>query len=198
VAGSLDARRHLPTAKQREPAPHFGWPLRLLSAVTTLAYCVAGIAKLRNGGLAWIHNETLRNYIADNNLRKHQLGVWHSPVGAYLVRFGGLWNALALVTVGFELLAPLALLHPLVGKIWVAICWSFHAGVLATMAILFGYPLTGAAFASFFEVEKHRPLHWILSRLSSPAASESDDRPSDSPADPDLFESRVCESEVER
>lgn len=162
AALSLDShRRPVP-----EPDARYGWPLRLMSALTTIAYCIAGIAKLRNGGISWVRNETLRNAIADNNLRKYQLGVWHSPIGAYLVRFAGLWKALALLTVAFELLAPLALLHPLAAKVWVVVCWSFHAGVLATMAILFGYPLSGVAFASFFELERHWPWRQALRRTA--------------------------------
>ena len=50
--------------------------------------------------------------------------------------------------------APLALLHPRIGRAWCALAWGFHVGVLATMAIAFVYPLSFVAFACFFDVEE--------------------------------------------
>ena len=41
--------------------------------------------------------------------------------------------------------------------IWSACAWSFHAGVLALMAIAFPYPLSGCAFLAFFPVERALP-----------------------------------------
>ena len=60
---------------------------------------------------------------------------------------------LAAVSLVAELGAPLALLHPRVGRWWCALAWSFHAGVVVMMAIVFHYPLAGVAYASFFRVE---------------------------------------------
>jgi hypothetical protein len=37
---------------------------------------------------------------------------------------------------------------------WVVAAWLFHVGVLASMAILFPYQLTGVAFAAFFRIER--------------------------------------------
>jgi hypothetical protein len=37
---------------------------------------------------------------------------------------------------------------------WVVAAWTSHLGVLALMAILFAYPLSGVAFAPFFRLER--------------------------------------------
>jgi hypothetical protein len=42
---------------------------------------------------------------------------------------------------------------------WVVAAWLFHVGVLALMAILFPYQLSGVAFAPFFPLERiARPM----------------------------------------
>lgn len=50
--------------------------------------------------------------------------------------------------------APFALLDAWTRRAWVVVAWLFHLGVLALMAILFIYPLTGVAFASFGHPEE--------------------------------------------
>jgi len=52
-----------------------------------------------------------------------------------------------------ELGAPFAALGGRIPNAWVCGIWSFHVGVIALMAIGFAYPVSGAAFASFFAVE---------------------------------------------
>jgi hypothetical protein len=147
---SIDARR------KPEPAPdgRFGWPVRLIAAVTVLAYFVAGIAKLKASGFGWLDGETLRNYIAYDALRKQQIGSVHSPFGAWLVQFAWPFPVISTLTMVLELGGPLALFHPLAARLWVLGVYGFHVGVLATMAIAFPYPLSGIAFACFFECEK--------------------------------------------
>ena len=48
-----------------------------------------------------------------------------------------------------ELGAPLALSSRRVAWLWVAAAWLFHIGILAAMAIVFPYQLSGIAYASF-------------------------------------------------
>jgi hypothetical protein len=45
-------------------------------------------------------------------------------------------------------------------RAWVAAAWAFHVGILATMAIVFPYPLLGVAFAPFFAIEGIRLPRW--------------------------------------
>ena len=49
---------------------------------------------------------------------------------------------------------------------WTVAAWLFHAGILATMAIGFFYPLSGIAFASLLDVSKSERLSRALKRVS--------------------------------
>lgn len=150
---SLDSRRRgsgaAPAADGR-----YGWPIRLMCALCVATYLLAGIAKVTNSGLAFVEGETLRNYVAFDNVRKIELGSIHSPVGAALVAWGAPFGLLALLSVVLELGAPLALAHRRIASWWVALVWGFHVGVLVLMAIGFAYQLSGVAFAPFFRVER--------------------------------------------
>ncbi|MEX0683609.1 MAG: HTTM domain-containing protein [Dehalococcoidia bacterium] len=149
---SLDARRRTSSAD----AARYGWPIRLMCILTVLTYFISGETKLRIAGLDWLTTDTLRNYVAYDNLRKIELGDVHSPLGAEMVAHGWLFVPLAALTLVVELGAPLALLGGRVARVWALLAWGFHAGVLATMAIVFPYPLLGLAFAPFFAVERVR------------------------------------------
>ncbi len=149
---SFDARR----ARSATPTPdaRFGWPLRLLCALTVTSYVLAGVAKLKLSGVSWMHGEILRNYIAYDALRKAQVGSIYSPFGAWLVQRSWPFPAIGVLTMLLELGGPLALFHKRLAKLWVLGIFGFHVGVLATMAIAFPYPLSFIAYASFFECER--------------------------------------------
>jgi hypothetical protein len=159
---SIDARRAplpAPAADAR-----YGWPVQLLRVITVTAYFIAGVTKLRNSGLGWVTTDSLRNYIAYDNVRKFALGDTHASLGGELVRHGWLFPPLAAASLAMELGAPLALLGRRLALVFCAAAWAFHAGVLAMMAILFPYPLLGLAFAAFFDVEEL--MRRILGALS--------------------------------
>ena len=132
----------------------YGWPVRLAAVAVVLAYVLAGIAKLRIGGLDWLDGDTLRHLVANDNLRKALLGDSYSPIGTNLVGQAWLFPPLAVVTVVVELGAVLALAGGRWRTAWVAAAWLFHVGVLALMAIVFPYQLAGVAFAPFFRLER--------------------------------------------
>lgn len=163
---SLDARRSAPSS----PHWRYGWPVQLLCAVTAAVYLLAGIAKLRHSGLAFFDGENLRNYIAFDNVRKAELGSVSSPIGPALLAYTGVFALLAWVSLALELGAPLALFHRPLGRAWAVAVMAFHLGVLALMAIAFAYPLSGAAFAAFFDLER-MPLP-RLGRGSAPRSPE--------------------------
>jgi hypothetical protein len=151
-AWSLDARRR---GTPVEASARHGWPIKLVSSITVLAYVIAGVAKLRNTGLDWITTDFLRNYVAFDALRKVELGSVHSPLGGYVAEnFPRSFRPAAGFSLLAEVAAPLALVHRKIAYVWIAAVVMFHAGVLALMAILFPYPLFLFAFASFFELEK--------------------------------------------
>ncbi|HEX6420735.1 MAG TPA: hypothetical protein VFZ77_19690 [Acidimicrobiales bacterium] len=143
---------------RRGPAPapdgRYGWPVRLAAVVVVVAYVIAGVAKLRSGGLDWMGGDTLRHLVAHDNLRKALLGDSWSPLGARAVAHAWLFPPLAVLTVAIELGAPVALLGRRWRTVWVGAAWGFHVGVLALMAILFPYQLAGVAFAPFFRLER--------------------------------------------
>lgn len=167
-AVSLDARSGR-TASGEET--RYGWPLKLMALLCAVSYVVAGVAKLRRMGLGYASGEVLRNHVAYDNLRKLELGSFHSPLGAWLLPYEGLWAVLGAATLALELGAPLAMLGPRWGRVWVAATWCFHLGVLLTMMIFFGFQLLGVAFAPFFHLE--RLLEWrpvrALRRRFAPA-----------------------------
>ncbi len=131
-----------------------GWVLRLAAIVTVLAYVLAGVTKLRAGAGAWLSGDTLREWLAWDALRKIELGSFSSPLAPALASLPLLAQGLAVFTLVVELGAPLALASPRVAKGWALLAWSFHLGILATMAIGFFYPLSGIAFAPLLAVER--------------------------------------------
>jgi hypothetical protein len=159
-AWSLDAQRSDVADDAR-----FGWPIRLLCAVTVLTYVIAGIAKLREAGLAWVTTDFLRNYVAYDALRKIELGSVHSPVGAFFASQAWLWKPLAGFSLATELAAPVAMVSRRAATVWVLCAFGFHLGVLALMAIFFPYVVLGVGFASFFRVE--RIGEWILAKRAA-------------------------------
>ena len=155
-AWSWDARRvAAPPADGR-----YAWPLRLMAAVTCLTYVMAGVAKLRLGGVAWLGGEELRDQVAIDNLRKLLLGSDVSALATPLLEHPGLFAGLAVMTLVIELGAPVALVGGRVAAIWATAAWGFHVGVIALMRIVFPYPLSGLAFAPLFALE--RPVHALL------------------------------------
>lgn len=143
-------------ARQPSATAHgrYGWPVRAMCAVTVIAYLLAGIAKVKTSSDGWLSGEILRAQVAYDNLRKLELGSIHSPLGAAMVQHAWPFAGLAWLTLVFEIGAPLALLGPRCARIWIAGAWLFHAAVVATMAIVFPYPLSLIGYASFFEVER--------------------------------------------
>jgi hypothetical protein len=131
-----------------------------MCALTVATYFIAGVAKLEHAGLEWVTSDTLRNYVAYDNVRKAELGAGYSFIGAFLVRYDALFPPIAAVSLALELGAPVALLHRRLAAWWAAGAWSFHVGVLVIMAIVFHYPLLGFAYLPFFRVDR------ALERLS--------------------------------
>ena len=144
---SLDARRGPVEAPDTS---NYGWPLRLCAVLTVLTYFLAGWAKLEISGLEWITSDAMRNHVAYDNLRYDLMGSYDAPLGVWLLSYGWIFKPLAVATLIVELGAPLALLNRRIALVWAATVWFFHLGVLATMVILFPYPLVGLAFLPLF------------------------------------------------
>jgi hypothetical protein len=148
----LDARAGRRRAG-REPTS-YGWPIALAALVVVITYLIAGLAKLRYGGLGWIAGDTLRNHVAYAAARLELLGGDPSPLASRGVSLSWVWPVAAAATIAIELSAPIALLGGKVRTAWVIAAWLLHAGVLAFMLIGFPYPLFLVAFAPFFRIER--------------------------------------------
>ena len=153
---SLDARRRRRSGVQRIPAEStaYGWPIALASLVLVITYVIAGIAKLRYGGLDWVIGDTLRNHVAYAAARSDLLGETPSPLAGWGVRLDRMWSVAAAGTIVVELGAPVALLGGRLRTIWVISAWLMHLGILAFMLIAFPLPLFLVAFAPLYRVER--------------------------------------------
>lgn len=136
----------------------FGWPIRLMCAVTTITYLLAGIAKLRLAGFAWAEGQNLLDQIGYDALHKALLSP-HGPSALvpWLYQHPWLLLPVALGSLVLELGAPLVLLHPRAGQLWSVAAMGMHWGIRAIMTITFPYPVSGVAFLSFFPVERLLP-----------------------------------------
>jgi hypothetical protein len=143
----------------------YGGPVRLAALVTVLTYVLAGLAKLRLGGLEWMVGDTLRNHVAYSAARLDLLGGTPSPLGTRLVGQAWLFPPLAIATVLVELAAPVALLGGRLRTAWVVAAWLLHAGVAALMFVVFPYPLFLVAFAPFFRLERLTGVRRYLNQM---------------------------------
>jgi len=143
------------------PDWRYGWPLQLMSAVTALTYLLAGIAKVRGPlGWRWAGGTALRSQVEADAVRKDLLSSGSSPVAAALHDHEALWRTMAVGSLALELGAPVALLSRRLGRAWSVAAWSLHVGILAMMRIRFRYQLSGAAYASFLDMERIAGRRW--------------------------------------
>jgi hypothetical protein len=134
------------------PANHweYGYAVRLLCAVTTIPYFLAGVAKLAGPiGLSWSDGESLRAQVMYDTWRKELLLADPPSVIYDLYHHLWLFTALAVGTLIIELAAPLAALSGMVAAVWVPGAYLMHQGILFIMSIDFHYQLSGVAFAPF-------------------------------------------------
>lgn len=157
-AWSVDRRRGAPPP----PEAGYGWILKLLALITALTYVLAGIAKLRIAGVAWLDGEQLRNQIAVDNLRKALLGDSIAPLATPFLDHPSGFTVFSVLTIVLELAAPIVLVHPLVARLWALAAWGFHLGVVLLMNIWFPYPLLGLAYLPVLRAE--RPFAWAIAR----------------------------------
>lgn len=158
-AWSMGTRRAVPA--DRDPR-EYGFPVRLAAIVTVTTYLLAGVAKLRIGGVDWAAGDTLRNHIAYSAVRLEVLGGSPAPLARPFMEHGALLAPMAVTTLVIELAAPIALLGGRIRSAWVAAAWTMHAGIAALMLVVFPYPLTLVAFGPLFPLER-------LQRRSPPA-----------------------------
>lgn len=150
-----------------EPAPStsFGWPVRLLAIITVVTYALAGVAKLRVGGAAWLDGSTLANHIAYSATRLDLLGEPRPPLSSFVVGQEWLLQPMAVLGLGVELLAPLALISRRFRQIWLPMIVLFHLGTLTTMFVFFPYNGLGIALLPLVKAERLPLVRALIRRV---------------------------------
>ena len=161
-AWSLDARRS--GGRRRDPAT-YGLVLQLACLCVVTTYVIAGVAKLRLGGVEWALSDTLRNHIASSAVRLDLLGGNGSPIAGVVVRNAWILPPMAGLSVLIELAAPAALVGARWRNVWVTAAWLMHVAIFATMLVGFPYPLFLVAFTPFFALE-HAVTRWPVRRAA--------------------------------
>ena len=149
------------------------WAMSVMAILTVGTYFLAGVAKLRISGAAWLDGDVLRHQIAFDNSRKEMMGDPQAPLGGWILRQGWLLGPSAVMTLVVELGAPLALLHRRLAAAWCGLAVAFHLAVIAFMAILFPYHLLGIALAPLLPVERLGTTVTGWARRFRPASTTS-------------------------
>jgi hypothetical protein len=171
-----EVRRNVTPMRERDDRHwEYGYPVRLLCAVTVGAYVLAGIAKLAGPlGLGWALGEGLRNQVGFDALRKELLEGGSAPMAYVVFNNMPLATALGVGTVLLELGSVLALIDSRVGRVWAVFTYGMHWGIHAVMGISFWYQLTGLAFVPFLLSEglirwgRDESYRWIRALSGTP------------------------------
>lgn len=154
---SLDARSRGENGAGQGPSTgwQYGFPIRLICAVTVCAYFVTGVAKVASPlGWSWASGQSLRSQVAADAIRKELLGTAGAPLFYRLYHQLWLFTIMGYLTFVVELGAPLALFRKRLGQLWAVTAFMMHWGILLVMAIEFRYHLSGIVFLSFFDLER--------------------------------------------
>jgi len=124
-------------AKRKTPliSPEHRWPIRLLQLLLAEVYWFAGIAKLRNAGLAWVSANNLQGYL----MAYSQLYGIHggSSLGYRVAAHGTICSLIAWIGISVELLFPLALFSTRAAMLLVPLAFLVHVGNAVLMHIVF-------------------------------------------------------------
>lgn len=104
-----------------------GWALRCVQVAVVLTYFGAAYAKLRFGGIEWLHGSTLVRAI----LRRGTF------VAQPLIDYPMLLVMTQYLIVAFELASPIMLMKGRWGNALLAAAFAFHLGVYATLRLSF-------------------------------------------------------------
>jgi hypothetical protein len=157
-----------------QPSWEYGYAIKLLCLVTTLAYFLSGVAKLTGPlGSSWAMGESLRTQVAWDVFRKELLLA--DPPQLIYVLYDKLWifTLLAVGTLIIELGAPLVMLSGWLAAIWIPAALGMHWGIEIIMGIDFPYQLYGMAFTPFIPLDRVIGLPgatrgWLTGRMHRP------------------------------
>jgi hypothetical protein len=155
-AASVDARLWPARAARPGESWRWGWPIRLVCAITALSYLVAGIAKV-TGDAGWSWGAGLLGQVGYVALGQDFLASGGLPAVRFLYGHPTLAVALGTLSLVLELGGVLALLDRRVAWAWIPGIMGMHWGIKLVMGIVFPYPLCGVAFLSFLPLERLLP-----------------------------------------
>lgn len=137
-AWSWDAllRRRRGAAEPR-PSGEYRWPIELVRLLLVLVFFAAGVAKLRQGGLAWMSADNMRailltpHYANDRTLPELGLRIADSPLACGL---------LAVATIVAEVGAPLALLGGWAAGMLIGTLFAMQLGIATLLGVHGTFP----------------------------------------------------------
>lgn len=110
------------------------WPLLLIQWMYAFVYMSAAVAKLADGGPAWLNGYTLQFYLLQDGL------TWDRDLGILLAQNHGFALISSWAAVLFEATFFLVLIFPKLAWLYIPLGASFHTGIyLAQMAPFFQY-----------------------------------------------------------
>jgi hypothetical protein len=153
----------------------YGYPIRLLCAVTVAVYVLSATAKLAGQlGLNWALGDGLRYQVGFDALRKELLEGGAQPLAYVVFNSLPLATALGIGTIIVELGAVAALFDERIGRLWAVAAYAMHWGIYAVMGITFWYQLTGLAFVPFLLSEglirwgRDEAVRWVGALARTP------------------------------
>lgn len=133
-----------------------GWAMRLAALTTVITYVLAGIAKLRYGGLEWVGEGALERNVAFSAARFEAFGGTPSPAASALADLGLASVVFSIAVVLIELAAPIALFGRRRAWVWSGLAWVMHVVIALTMFVVFHWPLVGLAFFPLVQLADDR------------------------------------------
>lgn len=137
-AWSLDELLHRRRGgSRRTPSGEYRWPIEFARLLLVLVFFAAGIAKLRQGGLAWMSADNMRaillapHYANDRVLPELGLRIAGSPA---------LCAFLALATIAAEAGAPLALLGGPIAGVVIGTLFAMQLGIATLLGVHGSFP----------------------------------------------------------
>jgi hypothetical protein len=117
--------------RRAPPSPEFRWPLAMIRLVFSLAYLFPALAKLRFSGPGWFTAGNIAGWLSLNH------ALTGAPWAPWLAARPWACWAIALFTLGLELLFPLAVFSRRAALVLVPAAAAFHLGTLFALGYFF-------------------------------------------------------------
>jgi hypothetical protein len=118
-------------ARGAPPSPEFRWPLAAIRLVFSLGYLFPALAKLRYAGPGWFTADNIAGWLSVNH------ALTGAPWAPWLAARPAACWAIALFTLGLELLFPLAAFSRRAAVVLVPAAAVFHVGTLFALGYFF-------------------------------------------------------------